>query len=231
MDLFCCSKSPRRWQFLPLVAIRFDCAGVRSLSRRTAGSAYVGRYSRRSGCSQHRDIDRPCFRSVSVGLVFCALVAWPLPTQARGLRAAIFNFELIDTSLEGETNGPRADETARLMRLGEQLRALVAKSGRFEVINVAPVLDEARKENLQKCGGCDADFAQKLGAEISITGTVQKVSNLILNINLYARVVATKEPLVAMSVDIRGNTDESWCRGLEYLVRTRFLPSENHDPQ
>ena len=76
-------------------------------------------------------------------------------------------------------------------------------------------------------GGCDADFAQKLGAEVSITGTVQKVSNLILNINLYARVVATREPLVAMSVDIRGNTDESWSRGLDYLVRTRFLPSDN----
>jgi hypothetical protein len=80
-------------------------------------------------------------------------------------------------------------------------------------------------------GGCDADFAQKLGAELSITGTVQKVSNLILNINLYARVVATRAPLVAMSVDIRGNTDESWSRGLEYLVRTRFLPPENRDPQ
>jgi Protein of unknown function (DUF2380) len=191
----------------------------------------VGRYSRRSGCSQHRDTDRTCFRSVSVGLVLCALVAWPLSTQARGLRAAIFDFELIDTSLEGERNGPHADETARLVRLGEQLRTLVTKSGKLEVINIAPVENEARKENLQKCGGCDADLAQKLGAEISITGTVQKVSNLILNINLYARVVATKEPLVAMSVDIRGNTDDSWSRGLEYLVRTRFLPSENHDPR
>jgi Protein of unknown function (DUF2380) len=44
--------------------------------------------------------------------------------------------------------------------------------------------DEARKENLQKCGGCDADLAQKLDAEISIAGTVQKVSNLIDGIPL-----------------------------------------------
>jgi hypothetical protein len=117
------------------------------------------------------------------------------------------------------------------VRLGEQLRTLVTKSGKLEVINIAPVENEARKENLQKCGGCDADLAQKLDAEISVTGTVQKVSNLILNINLYARVVATKELLVAMSVDIRGNTDESWSRGLEYLVRTRFLPSDNPDPK
>jgi hypothetical protein len=169
---------------------------------------------------------------VLMGLIgiFCALVAGPLSVQARGLRAAIFDFELIDTSLEGATNGPRADETARLVRLGDQLRTLVTSSGKLEVIDIAPVRAEAHKASLQACGGCDADFAQKLGAELSITGTVQKVSNLILNINLYVRVVATREPLVAMSVDIRGNTDQSWSRGLEYLVHTRFLPSENRDP-
>jgi hypothetical protein len=159
--------------------------------------------------------------------IVCALVAWAPSAQARPLRVAIFDFELIDTSLEGATSGPRVDETARLVRLGDQLRMLVTNSGKLDVIDIAPVRTEAHNINLQACGGCDADFAQKLGAEVSITGTVQKVSNLILNINLYARVVATREPLVAMSVDIRGNTDESWSRGLDYLVRTRFLPSDN----
>ena len=66
--------------------------------------------------------------------IFCAL--WPIRAQSRGLRAAIFDFELIDTSLEGATNGPRADETARLARLGDQLRALVASSGKLEVIDL-----------------------------------------------------------------------------------------------
>jgi hypothetical protein len=170
------------------------------------------------------------FAGALLGIV-CALVASPLSAEARGLRAAIFDFELIDTSLEGATNGPRADETARLVRLGDQLRVLAIGSGKLEVIDIDPVRAEARKANLQACGGCDADLAQKLGAELSITGTVQKVSNLILNINLYVRVVATRAPLLAMSVDIRGNTDESWSRGLDYLVRTRFLPSANRDPQ
>jgi hypothetical protein len=125
--------------------------------------------------------------------------------QSRGLRVAIFDFELVDTSLEGATNGPRADETARLARLGDQLRALVTGSGKLEVIDVAPVRAEARKASLQACGGCDADFAKQLGADLSITGTVQKVSNLILNINLYVRVAETRAHLVVMSVDIRGN--------------------------
>jgi hypothetical protein len=124
--------------------------------------------------------------------IFCAL--WPISAQSRGLRVAIFDFELVDTSIEGATNGPRADETARLARLGDQLRALVTSSGKLEVIDIASVRSEARKASLQACGGCDADFAKKLGAELSITGTVQKVSNLILNINLYVRVVTRTNP-------------------------------------
>ena len=134
---------------------------------------------------------------VLIGLfaIFCVL--WPISAQSRGLRAAIFDFELIDTSLEGATKGQRPNETARLARLGDQLRALVTSSGKLEGIDIAPVRSEAHKASLQACGGCDADFAKKLGADVSITGTVQKVSNLILNINLYVRVVDTRAPLVA----------------------------------
>jgi hypothetical protein len=32
--------------------------------------------------------------------------------------------------------------------------------------------------------------------------------------------------VAAGSVDIRGNTDESWSRGLSYLLRNRLHPSE-----
>ena len=56
-------------------------------------------------------------------------------------------------------------------------------------------------------------------------GWVQKVSNLILNINLYLRNAATGDVLVLGSVDIRGNTDESWRRGTEYLLKHRILPA------
>ena len=56
-----------------------------------------------------------------------------------------------------------------------------------------------------------------------MTGTVQKVSNLILNINVYIREARRPNRVTAYSVDIRGNTDESWSRGLSYLVRNRLL--------
>jgi hypothetical protein len=180
-----------------------------------------------SGCtstSPTRRVHPARLAAAAFGAACLVMASWP--AQARVLRAAIFDFELIDTSLEGATNGPRADEAARLARLGDQLRARVTSSGKLEVVDIAPVRDAASHTNLQACGGCDADLAQKLGADLAITGTVQKVSNLILNINLYVRVAATRARLVNMSVDIRGNTDESWSRGLDYLVRTRFLPAD-----
>jgi hypothetical protein len=54
-------------------------------------------------------------------------------------------------------------------------------------------------------------------------GTVQKVSNLILNINLYTEDVRREKLIFGKSVDIRGNTDESWRRGLDYMLRNYLL--------
>ncbi len=56
------------------------------------------------------------------------------------------------------------------------------------------------------------------GAERIARCWVQKVSNLILNINIEVRNAATDETVYVKSVDIRGNTDETWLRGVRRLV-------------
>jgi hypothetical protein len=154
-------------------------------------------------------------------------ISWLLvgaPCASSGAQTvAAFDFELIDTSLEGETNGPRADEQTRLIRLSDQLRRRLAESGRFTLLDITPVASEARANNLQACGGCDTSLARRIGAELAITGTVQKVSNLILNVNIYVRDVSSGATIAAMSADMRGNTDESWSRTLDWLVRNRLL--------
>ncbi|MGA7325816.1 MAG: DUF3280 domain-containing protein [Rhodomicrobium sp.] len=144
--------------------------------------------------------------------------------QAAALpRIAIFGFELIDTSLQGSIYGTSPAEKARLDRLAEALRKSLAESGRFQVVDIGPVEEAAHASNLQSCGGCDADLARKVDADFSITGTVQKVSELILNVNLYIRDVSTGNLITSMSADMRGNTDESWSRALNWLVRYRLL--------
>ena len=145
------------------------------------------------------------------------------PAAAGPPKVAVFDFELVDTSLQGEVDGPRPDEQGRLMRAGDQLRQALTESGRFVVLDIAPVNAAAHGSNLQACGGCDVQYAQQLGADLAITGVVQKVSNLILNMNIYLRDVHTGRLITPMTADLRGNTDESWSRAMNYLLRNRLL--------
>lgn len=162
-----------------------------------------------------------------VAVAFAVLVTSGAVAHAATRTVAIFDFEFVDTSLEGETNGPRADEQGRLARLGGELRRRLAESGRVSVIDIAPVAMQARASNLQACGGCDAGLAKTLGAQLAMTGWVQKVSNLILNLNIAVRDADTGRMVANMSVDMRGNTDESWSRALDWLVRNRLLAPDN----
>ena len=165
-------------------------------------------------------------------LLFAVLLAWSSTAHAQAVpKVAVFDFELIDTSLQGEKDGQRADETARLLNAGEQLRKGLVDSGKYVLVDLAPVRAEAHNANLQACGGCDVQFAQQLGADLAITGTVQKVSNLILNMNIYIRNARTGHLVTAMSADFRSNTDESWSRTVSYLLRNRLLAPNYGAPQ
>ena len=76
---------------------------------------------------------------------------------------------------------------------------------------------------LWSCNGCELGIARRLDAELALVGWVQKVSNLILNFNVVIRDTTTREQVFATSVDIRGNTDESWRHGIRYLLKNQLL--------
>lgn len=158
--------------------------------------------------------------------VVLALAA-PQTAFAAGPRTAVFPFDLIDDSQEGEVNGVRADQTARLALISAELRKLLAESGRYELVDLAPIAADIAKDSpIYKCNGCDDALANKVNADVAMICTVQKVSNLILNINVFVRDVKAGKVVSAYSVDVRGNTDESWLRSIRYLVKNRLLAEE-----
>lgn len=162
------------------------------------------------------------FVTAWIGLLLATMLV--TSTAHAGPKAAIFPFELIDTSLQGEMQGARADEARRLLLVTEELKRLAGRSGRYELVDVSALAVEVEKAApLHKCNGCDVDLARKAGAEVALTGTVQKVSNLILNMNIYVRDAASGKLVRVMSADIRSNTDESWLRGIRWLVENRLL--------
>lgn len=159
-----------------------------------------------------------------------ALVAFPEALIAESsapvakTRAAVFDFELIDTSLEGEVKGLNPAESERLVMISDLLRSKLAESGRYEVADLAPMAARiAEAGYLHSCNGCEIKIAADAQADLAVTGVVQKVSNLILNINIYIRDVKSGQLVRSASADIRGNTDRSWSHGVSWLARNRLL--------
>src|SRR5437764_4731220 len=104
-----------------------------------------------------------------------AVALLPAAAGAEPRSAAVFDFELHDTSGADPLKAPDAEHRARLAQISERLRARLTESGRFTVVDIAPVIRQAHASNLQACGGCDVTFADRIGADLSITGTVYKV--------------------------------------------------------
>ncbi len=149
-------------------------------------------------------------------------LAPPARAAAPPLRAALFPVEFDDTSLQA----PQPEELARIRAVGAELRDLLARSGRYSFVDMQPVAAAVKARDLYNCNGCETALAKQVGAQVSVIAWVQKVSNLILNINAVIRDVDTGQEIAAGSVDIRGNTDQSWSRGMRYLVQNRLLPAK-----
>jgi len=162
-----------------------------------------------------------CKMPISLGL---AMALWcGACAQAAERAVAVFDFGFVDTSLQGATYGPSTEELERLAWVGDELRKRLAQTGWFEIVDIGPVAARAYAENLRSCSNCDAQLARELGATLAISGWVQKVSNLILNMNITVHDADTGKLVSSISVDMRGNTQESWSRALNYLVVNRLL--------
>jgi hypothetical protein len=156
--------------------------------------------------------------ALTASLVFGSLgIASGAADNTGNLRVAFLGFRLINSSLEPTTPA----EERRIRELDELLREKLDASGRFKVVAIPPDIQQkvAAGPDIGNCNGCERDFAKQIHADWVAWGTVQKVSNLILNINLYMEDVQTGKLEFIRSVDIRGNTDESWRRGLDYVLR------------
>jgi len=159
------------------------------------------------------------FPTLIAGLVAIIL---NLPAHAADRpRVAFLGFSIINTSLEPT----KPEEEARLRMLDDLLRERLVASGRFTIVEIPPELQQeiARGADIRDCNGCERDYAKRAVADWAAWGTVQKVSNLILNINLYMEDARTGKLEFVKSVDIRGNTDESWRHGLDYMLRNYLL--------
>ena len=160
---------------------------------------------------------------MSRALVLCLslLHAPGMAADAPLKRIAMFDFALMDETLDHAAD---AAQRERLQRISEQLRREFIERAFYQVIDwhrEAALVDDMRSHvALHDCNGCDVELGRALGVDRVLTGWVQKVSNLILNINIQIKDVRSGGTVLMKSVDIRGNTDRSWERGIRHLTQS-----------
>lgn len=133
----------------------------------------------------------------------------------------LVGFELTDDHPDPQRD---ADHRRRLDALDRQLREGLTQLGLYRVVDAAraqPVIGKLASEHafLYRCEGCAQAIGQAANSELVLVGWVQRVSELILNINVEVREVATDRIVLSKSVDLRGNNDESWTRALRFMLR------------
>lgn len=168
--------------------------------------------------SVERRLATACKVSRITAAAFVLLLGSAISTRAAQVpKVAFFGFQLINTSLQ--PTSPAEDHRTRM--LDELFKERLDNSSRFEIVPIPPELQKkmAAGAEISGCNGCERDYARSIGADWAAWGTVQKVSNLILNINVYMEDAASGKLEFVKSVDIRGNNDESWRHGLDYMLR------------
>ncbi len=132
----------------------------------------------------------------------------------------VLDFEFIQ-----EMHDPRTVEADqnRLLLANEELRQRLESCLPLRFVDPAPAeaaitLARSRVQYLHQCNGCGEEIGRAANARYVLLPWVQKVSNLILNLNAQIRDVETDTVAAVRSVDLRGNTDRGWLRGTKALA-------------
>ncbi|MCJ2142732.1 DUF3280 domain-containing protein [Methylobacterium sp. E-066] len=157
-------------------------------------------------------------------LFACAVTACLLAGPAFAAeKAAIFPVELFDP---GATYGTRARpvDTKKLALVTDELRNALRNQAGLEIVDTAPKAELVAKEGpLYKCNGCAADIAKSLGADLVVTGYVEKGSGQIFNLNVTIAEAETGKMVRGGQVTIRADTDDTWAHAMRWVVKNRLL--------
>lgn len=167
--------------------------------------------------------------------VLCALVFGATMSVAAP-KTAVFPFELSVPALHPDDlmfgTTIKDEDRARLKIVTKELRTLLAATGEFSVVDLAPFEKEIEEKSpLHECNGCENDLAKKMGVELAVLPLMQKSSDTLLNLTIAIQDVASGRLTKAERVVIQGNTDESWLRAVRWLVKRRLVAKKQEKEQ
>jgi hypothetical protein len=111
-----------------------------------------------------------------------------------------------------------AEDAARASALSQHIRAAVTASSKYQVLHRGGA-DTKPPFRYLDCKACIVDWAKQRGADYVLVTWVQKESRLILMINMALIDVAHPDRAApGGSVDLRGDTDETWQAGASQML-------------
>lgn len=145
--------------------------------------------------------------------------AWAQSPPLR--RVLVADFEVLEDQPQPDLAAALAQRAAASSRL---LRQRLTEEKLYDVIDLAAVQTtlaalRERHAALYDCVGCAQELGRAAKVELVLMPWAQVVSQLIINLNVELREVATDRVLLNKSVDLRGNNDVSWERGIRFMVR------------
>lgn len=159
-------------------------------------------------------------RQFIVGAALFPLAAHAQTGPKTGKRLLVLDFEIIDTS--NEPVDQRADHARRLASVRDEIAAGLAARQTYVVVDRASIEKDLAEilgqTYIRTCNGCELTLAKKAGADLVLTGVVNKVSTLILSMGVSIARVSTGELIYHQGFDFRGDTDQSWARASKFFV-------------
>jgi len=160
-------------------------------------------------------------------LVLILLAALTTAASAAPLRTAFLPFILEDTSLPSPQSKPHPADLARLRLVDQVVEQSLVRSGEYIPVDLKPIAAQIAENDLVGCSDCAVSLGRQIGAQAVVTGWVQKVSDLIINMTIVIRSVGTGKIIAGGNASLRGDTDIAWTRAAAWLVAHRLLPPEN----
>ncbi|OCK58815.1 DUF2380 domain-containing protein [Bradyrhizobium sp. LMTR 3] len=147
------------------------------------------------------------------------------------IKIAVFPFELEDFSA-GAAYVPPDDIDHEQLRLStEEARRLIEASGRYQLVDVSAVNDQAAKAGkLRDCEGCEARIAAGLDADQSMIGIVTRITRTEYAVTYKIRDARSGVIVAVAQTDLRMGANVAWSRGARWLIQNRLLDRAQDKP-
>ena len=160
-----------------------------------------------------------CFL-VSIALMATQGVAVAEPVKD----IVVFDFEMMDSSAGSGIIPQDEHDTKYLAESTQVAKTHLLSTGIYKIIDAKPAADEiAKAGELRDCNGCEAAIAAKLGGELAMTGTVNRISRTEYEMLIKVVDTATGSPLAVGYTGLRMGANYSWPRGAKWLMERRVV--------